>query len=124
MHTTNFGQFVYINQKNLKFYPFTETEEDLLEKIREDMVVGPSIVFTREALVDEFIIRRSKNLCKSFVGIDASQLYPYSRRQPMPTGLYTKWGVTVRPALHTTLKRIAFFREYGLVISSTTSTGV
>ena len=29
-------------------------------------------------------------LCKSIVAIDASQLYPYSMCQPMPTGLYTR----------------------------------
>ena len=74
-----------------KFYPFTESDEDLLEKIREDMVGGPSIVFTRKAVVDETFIRKSSNLCKSIVGIDASQLYPYSMCQPMPTGLYTPW---------------------------------
>ena len=74
-----------------KFYPFTESDKDLLEKIREDMVGGPSIVFTRKALVDETFIRKSSNLCKTIVGIDASQLYPYSMCQPMPTGLYTRW---------------------------------
>ena len=74
-----------------KYYPFTESDKDLLEKIREDMVGGPSIVFTRKAVVDETFIRISSNLCKSIVGIDASQLYPYSMRQPMPTGLYTRW---------------------------------
>ena len=74
-----------------KFYPFTESDEDLLEKIREDMVGGPSIFFTRKAVVDETFIRKSSNLCKSIVGIDASQLYPYSICQPMPTGLYTRW---------------------------------
>ena len=36
-----------------KFYPFTESDKDLLQKIREDMVGGPSIVFTRKAVVDE-----------------------------------------------------------------------
>ena len=35
-------------------------------------------------------IRKSANICKSIVGIDASQLYPYSMCQPMPTGLYTR----------------------------------
>ena len=55
------------------------------------MVGGPSIVFTRKAVVDETFIRKSTNLCKSIVGIDASQLYPYSMCQPMPTGLYTRW---------------------------------
>ena len=66
-----------------KFYPFTEGEKDV--------VGGPSIVFTREACVDETFIRKSKNICKTVVRIDASQLYPYSLCQPMPTGLYTRW---------------------------------
>ena len=70
-----------------KFYPFTETERELLQKIREDMVGGPSIVFTRKAVVDETFIRNSRNICKSFIGIDASQLYHCSMCQPLPTGL-------------------------------------
>ena len=55
------------------------------------MVGGTSIVFTRKAVVDEPFIRKSSNLCKSIVVIDASLLYPYSMCQPMPTGLYTRW---------------------------------
>ena len=74
-----------------KFYPFMEGDRDLLEKIRKDVVGGPSIVFRRKAVVDETFLRKSTNLCKSIVGIDASQLYPYSMCQPMPTGLYTRW---------------------------------
>ena len=75
-----------------KFYPFTEGDKDLLEKIREDVVGGPSIVFTRKA-VDETFIRKSANICTSIVGIDASQLYPYSMCQPMATGLSTRWDL-------------------------------
>ena len=60
-----------------KFYPFTGTDKQLLLKIREVMVGGPSIVFTRKALVDETHISKSKKVCKSNVEIDASQLYPY-----------------------------------------------
>ena len=74
-----------------KIYPFTETDKDLLQKIREDMVGGPSIVFTRITMVDETFIRNSGNICKSIVGVDASQLYASSICQPMPTGLYTRW---------------------------------
>ena len=74
-----------------KFYPFIETDKDLLQKIREDKVGGPSIVFTRKAVVDETFIQNSRKYCKSSVGIDASQLYPDSICQPMPTGLYTRW---------------------------------
>ena len=75
-----------------KFCPFTESGKDLLEKILEDMVGGHSIVFTRKAVVDETFIRKSTNSCTTIVGIDASQLYPSSMRQPMPTGLYTRWN--------------------------------
>ena len=74
-----------------KYYPFTETDKDSLQKIREDMDGGLSNVFTREAVVDETFIRNSENICKSIVGIDASRLYPYSMCQAMPTGLYTRW---------------------------------
>ena len=74
-----------------KFYPFTEGDKVLLKKIRENVVGGPSIVFTRKAVVDENLIRKSANIWKSIVGIDASQLYPCSMCQPMPTCLYTRW---------------------------------
>ena len=74
-----------------KFYPFTPSDEDLLEKTRGDTVGVPSIVFTRKAVVNETSIRKSSNLCNSIVCIDASQLYLYSMCQPMPTGLYTRW---------------------------------
>ena len=74
-----------------KFYPLTETDKDLLQKIREDMVGGPSIVFTRKTVVDETFIRKAGKICEYIVGIDASQLYTYSMWQPMPSGLYTRW---------------------------------
>ena len=47
--------------------------------------------FHKESSSKETFIRKSKKLCKSIVGIDASQLYPYSMCQDMPTGLYTRW---------------------------------
>ena len=75
-----------------KFYAFTESDNDLLEKIREDMGGGPSIVFTRKAVFDKTFIRKSIELFMSIFGIDASQLYPYSMCQTMPTGLYTRWN--------------------------------
>ena len=74
-----------------KFCSFTEGDEDLLEKNRKDAVGGPFIVFTRKTVVDETSMGKSTNICKSIVGIDASQLYPYAMCQPMPTGLYMRW---------------------------------
>ena len=76
-----------------KFYPFTEIDKGLLKKNRKDVVGGPSIVFTRKAVVDETFIPKSTNICISIVGIDANQLYPYSLCQPMPTGLYSRWDI-------------------------------
>ena len=74
-----------------KFYLFIEADKDSHEKTRREMAGCPSIVFTRKAVVDKTFIRRSNNICKAIVGIDASQLYPFSMCQAMPTGLYTRW---------------------------------
>ena len=51
-----------------KFYPFTDCHKDLLLKVRDYMVGGPSRVFTRKAVVDETHTRKSTNVCKSIVG--------------------------------------------------------
>ena len=61
---------------NNKFYPFVEADKVLHDKVREDMTGGPSIVFPRKAVVNQTLIRNSENICKSIVGIDASQLSP------------------------------------------------
>ena len=70
-----------------KIHLLTETNIDLLEKTKKDMVGGTFIVFALKLLMYEVLIQKSTSLCKSIVGIDASQLYPYSMCQPMPTGL-------------------------------------
>ena len=57
-----------------KLHPNTENDEELLEKRREDMVGGPSIVFTRDAIAEKTFIRDLTNWCNSIVRIDASQL--------------------------------------------------
>ena len=80
-----------------KFYPLTKEDKALLKKIR-DVFGGPSIVYTQKTVVDEIFFRKSTNLCKSIVGIDASQLYPYAMCQPMPTGLYTRWDLNSETA--------------------------
>ena len=88
---SNLANICLHKSTDAKFYPFTEGDKDLLDKIREDVVGGPSIVFSRKAVVDETFIRKFTNICKSIFVIDASQLYPYTMCQPMPTGLYTRW---------------------------------
>ena len=59
----NLANICLHKSSSAKFYPFTESDKDLLQKIPEDMVGGPSIVFTRKAVVDETFIRNSENIC-------------------------------------------------------------
>ena len=73
------------------FFPFCEKDKEYDNYIRKWLTGGPSIIFTRYAKVGETKIRESENVCKSIVGIDASQLYPFSMTKEMPTGPYTKW---------------------------------
>ena len=49
----NLANICLYKSNSAKIYPFTETDKDMLQKIREDIVGGPSIVFTLEAVVDE-----------------------------------------------------------------------
>ena len=75
--TPNLANICLHKSTDKMFYLFPEADRDILEKTREDVVGGPSIVFTRKAVVDETFNRKSKNTCKFIVQIDASQQYPY-----------------------------------------------
>ena len=74
------------------FHAVAESVENLLSIVREDMVGGPSIVFTRKTVVDETHIYISTNVCKSNFGKGAGQIKSYSRCQPMTTWFYTKYN--------------------------------
>ena len=89
----NLANICLHKSNDAKIYPLTEIDKHLSENIREHVVGGSSIVFTRKAVVDETFIRKSANICKSIVGIDSSQIYCYSICQPMPTSLYTRWNL-------------------------------
>ena len=105
------------------FYPSRESDKDFFEKIREDMVGGTSFVFTRKAVVNKNFTRKSSNLCKSIVGIDASQLYPYPMCQPMPTGLYARLEyISETKSITAHQNKSRCFEKYGSVILSTKST--
>ena len=54
--TPNLANICLHKSTNSKFYPFVEADKDLHDKIREDMTGGPSIVFTRNAVVDKIYI--------------------------------------------------------------------
>ena len=90
----NLAFFRLRKSTSVKLYPITETDKDLLQKIRKEMVGGPPIVLKRKDVVDEVFIRTSGNLCKYIVGLDASRLLPYAMCPPMPVGLYMRWDET------------------------------
>ena len=73
-----------------KFYSFTVSGKDLLEKLCEDMFVGPSFVLTKSCHGWE-IFRGFDRLVQIHCLKGSSQLYLFSMCQAMPTGLYTKW---------------------------------
>ena len=53
MYFSKSSKYLSAQNINEKFYPFCENGKDLCQKIREDMTGGPSIVFTRKAVVDK-----------------------------------------------------------------------
>ena len=92
----NLANICLHNSNCANFYPLTESDKDLLSKVRENMVGRPSVVLRRKTVINETHIRKSTKVCKMIVckmivGIDASQLYPSSFCQPMPKGLYKRY---------------------------------
>ena len=76
-----------------KFSPFTQADRDLLEKVRENVVGGPSIVFFTQSSCSWIFFRYSTNMWDSIVLIDASQQDRYSICQPGSIGLYRQWDL-------------------------------
>ena len=107
----NMANICFDISTNAKSYPIPEVDKDFLEKVREDIVGGPSIVFTRKTVVGETKIRFSRSARKSIVGIDATQLYPYAKCQPMPTEPYTicEFDVDIRPLKPRSKKERSFW---------------
>ena len=76
----------------------------LWKKNREDVVGGPSIVFTRKAVVDETFIRKSANICKSIVGIDEANNIPTRCINPcLP--VFIPIGISIQKRLDSHLDR-------------------
>ena len=89
----NVANICLFKSTDAKIYSVTEGNKDFLEQNREDIFGFLYIVFTQKAGVDETLIRKSANLCKSIVGIDASQLYLHSMCHPTSTGPYARWDL-------------------------------
>ena len=75
----------------------------------------PSIISTRYAKVGITKMKNSSNTCKSLVGIDPGQLYPFSYLKDMPTGVYTEWLLWEDTGLFHHRRNKKIFLEYLLL---------
>ena len=87
----NLANICLLNSTDYKFYPLFLSDSDLFEKKNGKIWPVVTELLFRKAVANETFIRKSNNLCKSNIDIDASQFYPYSMRQDMPTRMYTRW---------------------------------
>ena len=106
-----------------KFCHFREGQKDLWKKIEMLLVVCLFFLNVQQMLMIFF--RKSTNLFKSFVQIDASQLSPHSMCHSTPTGFYTHWNHVPETGRFTLVKRrpvtlkvwsCPIFNKKGLVV--------
>ena len=74
---------------NTFFTVFNQTNSDLHQLVKDNIVGGPAIIFHRYHEKDITKIRDGE-LCRSIVGYDANDLYLWALMQDMPTGWYTR----------------------------------
>ena len=74
---------------NTFFTVFNQTNSDLHLLVKDNIVVGPAIIFHRYHEKDITKIR-GEETCRSIVGYDANALYLWVLMQDMPTGWYTR----------------------------------
>ena len=76
---------------NSKFSLFNEINSDLYYTFRQNIVGGPSIIFSRYHEKGQTNIKKiDGNKCESIMGYDCNGLYSYAIRQDMPTGVYVR----------------------------------
>ena len=73
---TNLANICPNKSTDTNIYPLTEIDKNLLEQIWKIVVACLFILFTCRTVVDGTFLRKSTNICKSYLGFDASQLFP------------------------------------------------
>ena len=110
---------------NHKFYSFFEGYKDSCQKNRDDITGGPSLVLGKKLLSIKLIFVTRQIFPKKSVEIDASQFYPFSLCQEMPTGLYTRWEYdSETDRFKARNYKNEKFREHCYVLLSRIETGV
>jgi len=83
--------FKTAREAGANFSLFDKQNEDLYHTFKNNVVGGPSIIFTRHHKVNETYIRNDKSKpCKKIVGFDANALYLWAIDQKMPVGPFVR----------------------------------
>jgi hypothetical protein len=79
------------SQKKALFSLIDYKNKDLYHCINDNIVGGPSIIFTREHQADKTYIRNeTSHPCKKIIGFDANALYLWALDQKMPAGGFVR----------------------------------
>ncbi len=81
--------FQAARKEGAEFALFDKSNKDLYETISDNIVGGPSLIFTRHHEAGETLIRGDKP-CQRIVGFDANALYLWAIGQPMPEGIFVR----------------------------------
>lgn len=81
------------------FTLYGRQQEELYKLVKNGIVGGPSLVFSRYHEKDVTKIRNGKYVCAGVVGFDANALYLHALMQPQPTGwaIWRKYDDGFRP---------------------------
>lgn len=77
-------------KQKCSFGVFGKKDKDLYHKIKNNIVGGPSIIFTRHHKVGETRIRSGDKTCGNIVGFDANALYLSCLGSDMPVGGFVR----------------------------------
>ena len=91
----NLANICLYKSTDAKFYTFTGRNKELLEKVREEFVGGPSIVSTRKAVVDENLFECLQAYANLLLGLMPANYIPTRCVNPclpvfIPVGIWTQ----------------------------------
>ena len=81
--------FDVASKAGASFALFDEKNKDLFYTVSNNLVGGPSIIFTRHHKTDETLIRGQKP-CKKVLGFDANALYLWAFGEKFPVGPFIR----------------------------------
>ena len=85
-------------QNGVSFSSVRPGDEDLYYLIKQNIVGGPSIIFTREHEAGRTLLRGTDTICTNILGYDGNALYLWCIDQYLPTGDYVRrFGPSFEP---------------------------